>query len=306
MWTASWRFGIYGALIDSAGAATFSLRYRWTGREYDQETGFCYFRARYYDPAAQRFVQEDPIGFGGGPNLYAYGDGNPTNGRDAAGLRFSWEKYAINFGPFAGLDHPDGSTSEWQWVSDGNGGGEWMPPGMSAEQQVTFQEGVVGMGKVVADNTVYVVTIATPGGGTVTVETSSEEVAMGVVLGNLGPRNEADYGRSVLENAGWAFVPIEAWRYSKDWVGNQPENITFMSQDNKGGWGTWSLDLRKVSDEFKWNSKTWDMPAGVGYYTGTFMSIFYPYTNAQGWVFYNSGYGYFRAIPIEGPHWYAM
>lgn len=89
-WVASWRYGIYGAVIDSAGAATLALRYRWTGREYDVETGLYYFRARYYDPAAQRFVQEDPIGFAGGPNLYAYGDGNPTNGRDPSGLRFGF------------------------------------------------------------------------------------------------------------------------------------------------------------------------------------------------------------------------
>jgi RHS repeat-associated protein len=86
-WMASWRYGIYGAVIDSAGSAPVAVRFRWTGREYDVESGFYYFRARYYDPAAQRFVQEDPIGFAGGANLYAYSDGNPTNTRDPSGLR---------------------------------------------------------------------------------------------------------------------------------------------------------------------------------------------------------------------------
>ena len=85
-WLASWRYTIYGAVIDSAGVAPFALRYRWTGREYDAETGFYYFRSRYYDPGGQRFIQEDPIGYAGGLNLYAYGDGNPTNGRDPDGL----------------------------------------------------------------------------------------------------------------------------------------------------------------------------------------------------------------------------
>ena len=62
------------------------LRYRWTGREYDKETGFYYFRARYYDPGAKRFIQEDPIGYGGGANLYAYVDGQPLEARDPSGM----------------------------------------------------------------------------------------------------------------------------------------------------------------------------------------------------------------------------
>jgi hypothetical protein len=43
-------------------------------------------RARYYDLASQRFAQEDPIGYAGGLNLYAYGSGNPTTGRDLSGM----------------------------------------------------------------------------------------------------------------------------------------------------------------------------------------------------------------------------
>jgi RHS repeat-associated protein len=77
-WIASWRYGIYGAMIDSTNSAPFSLRYRWTGREYDIETGLYFFRARYYDTASQRFTQEDPIGYAGGENLYAYAGGKPT------------------------------------------------------------------------------------------------------------------------------------------------------------------------------------------------------------------------------------
>jgi RHS repeat-associated protein len=57
-------------------------------REYDPETGFYHVRARYHDPASQRFIQEDPSG---GGNPYAYGDGNPTNGRDVNGLSKNYE-----------------------------------------------------------------------------------------------------------------------------------------------------------------------------------------------------------------------
>jgi RHS repeat-associated protein len=85
-WYASYRYRAYGALLDSAGSVPFRLRYRWIGREFDEETGLYYVRARYYDPNSQRFTQEDPIGFAGGSNVYAYGDGNPTNGRDLDGM----------------------------------------------------------------------------------------------------------------------------------------------------------------------------------------------------------------------------
>jgi RHS repeat-associated protein len=55
--------------------------------------GFCqnqaasYYRARYYDALAGRFVSEDPIGFAGsGPNFYAYVENDPANHRDPFGL----------------------------------------------------------------------------------------------------------------------------------------------------------------------------------------------------------------------------
>ena len=37
-----------------------------------------YCRARYYEPVLGRFISEDPIGFRGGLNLYAYVSNNPT------------------------------------------------------------------------------------------------------------------------------------------------------------------------------------------------------------------------------------
>ena len=39
--------------------------------ESDIETDLYYYRARYYDPAAGRFLSEDPVEFQGGINFYA-------------------------------------------------------------------------------------------------------------------------------------------------------------------------------------------------------------------------------------------
>jgi len=43
------------------------------------------YRARYYSPTLQRFISEDPSGFRGGINRYAYANNGPTNFRDPGG-----------------------------------------------------------------------------------------------------------------------------------------------------------------------------------------------------------------------------
>jgi RHS repeat-associated protein len=45
-----------------------------------------YYRARYYDPSAGRFISEDPIGFDGGENFYAYTSNSPVDLKDPFGL----------------------------------------------------------------------------------------------------------------------------------------------------------------------------------------------------------------------------
>lgn len=95
-WARSLRYGPYGVVVkdtSASGAPAWELRYRWTGREYDAETGWYYFRTRYYDPGVRRFVQEDAIGYAGGTNVYAYGEGSPLAGRDPDGLRMNWIWY---------------------------------------------------------------------------------------------------------------------------------------------------------------------------------------------------------------------
>ncbi len=71
--------------------------YSYTGREYDIETGLYFYRARYYDANAGRFLSEDPIGFGGGnANFYIYGLVNPLTYIDPFGLAY----FALRpFGP---------------------------------------------------------------------------------------------------------------------------------------------------------------------------------------------------------------
>ncbi|GIH02808.1 hypothetical protein Rhe02_08750 [Rhizocola hellebori] len=66
----------FGA-TETSGAADDNP-FQYTGRENDG-TGLSYHRARYYHPGLQRFISQDPLGYAGGANLYAYTANNPTN-----------------------------------------------------------------------------------------------------------------------------------------------------------------------------------------------------------------------------------
>ena len=62
-------------------------RYRYTGKERDEETGLGYHRARYYACWLGRWTAADPIGVGDGLNLYEYTSNNPINYVDYSGLQ---------------------------------------------------------------------------------------------------------------------------------------------------------------------------------------------------------------------------
>ncbi len=74
----------FGAFTTTGATTSNSLAF--TGREADG-TGLLYYRARYYDARLQRFLAEDPIGFGGGDqSLYSYVRNMPTMATDPLGL----------------------------------------------------------------------------------------------------------------------------------------------------------------------------------------------------------------------------
>jgi RHS repeat-associated protein len=61
-------------------------RYRYTGKERDEESGFYYHGARYYAPWLGRWTSSDPLGIGDGPNTYQYSRANPVVVFDPTGL----------------------------------------------------------------------------------------------------------------------------------------------------------------------------------------------------------------------------
>ena len=64
-------------------------RYRFTGKERDEESGPYYPGARYYAPWLARWTAADPAGMVDGPNLYEYVRGNPVKLVDPDGMESS-------------------------------------------------------------------------------------------------------------------------------------------------------------------------------------------------------------------------
>ena len=60
-----------------------------SGYYLDRETGLYLCQHRFYDPANGRWLNRDPIGYGGGTNLYGYCAGGPIGTADYSGLDIS-------------------------------------------------------------------------------------------------------------------------------------------------------------------------------------------------------------------------
>jgi RHS repeat-associated protein len=75
----TYTYDSFGNLTASTGSLVNPFRY--TAREFDAETSLYYYRARYYDPAAGRFLGQDQIGFLAEQNFYVYAIDSPLNWR---------------------------------------------------------------------------------------------------------------------------------------------------------------------------------------------------------------------------------
>jgi len=68
-------------------SSSYDWLYLHQGGRYDEVSGLYSFRHRDFSPSLMRWMQSDPIGFGGGDaNLYRYVSNGPTNATDPSGL----------------------------------------------------------------------------------------------------------------------------------------------------------------------------------------------------------------------------
>ena len=72
-------------------------RYRYTGRERDEETGFYYHETRYYASWLGHWTSADRAGLVDGPNLYVYSGSNPVSRSDTRGTQAtSFQQWATS------------------------------------------------------------------------------------------------------------------------------------------------------------------------------------------------------------------
>ena len=79
-------YGTTAYQVGRSEAEVSLKRYRYTGKERDEETGFSYHGARYYIPWLGRWLSTDPNELSDSINLYPYVSGQPTIHIDANGL----------------------------------------------------------------------------------------------------------------------------------------------------------------------------------------------------------------------------
>jgi RHS repeat-associated protein len=100
-------YGPYGEPQTWSGS-----RIRYTGQLVIPEAQLYYYKARMYDPVMGRFLQTDPIGYGDGPNIYAYVGGDPVNFSDPTGNGRFWDWFLGLFGSSAPGENPGGCPND--------------------------------------------------------------------------------------------------------------------------------------------------------------------------------------------------
>jgi RHS repeat-associated protein len=113
------------------GIKAAAKRYRYSGKERDEETGFAYHEARYYAGCLGRWVSCDPIGVKDGVNLYLYARSNPI-------CLFDKDGRQATTGPvYEGLK----STPEFQTLQTSVGAlKDPSPPPMTPSEKMSDQD----------------------------------------------------------------------------------------------------------------------------------------------------------------------
>jgi len=101
-------------------------KFQYTGQAYLPTLGLYYYKARIYSSRLGRFMQTDPIGYGGGMNWYNYVGSDPVNWLDPMGMvkcADNTEEGEDGCSEHGGLKNPAGIGNDGDININGGGGG---------------------------------------------------------------------------------------------------------------------------------------------------------------------------------------
>ena len=81
-----YEYGPYGSRVNTPAQDEYEQPFRFSTKQWDDETGLGYWGYRYYSPVLGRWISRDPIEERGGRHLYAYARNAVPNIVDAHGL----------------------------------------------------------------------------------------------------------------------------------------------------------------------------------------------------------------------------
>jgi RHS repeat-associated protein len=90
---ATYAYTPYGQ--DYASPGTTGTTHRFTGHDWNPQSGLYFAPHRFYNPQLARWMSRDPLGMVDGPNVYAYVLGNPVSHFDPMGLKCEAEWAAV-------------------------------------------------------------------------------------------------------------------------------------------------------------------------------------------------------------------
>jgi len=114
---ASYAYDPYGNLLSSAGTLAAANTYRFSSREYVPSSGLYVYLYRFYNPATQRWLSQDPMGEGAGVNLYNYVANTPVNRLDLLGL--SWWSPIVSWWNILFPNPSQAGSEEAYWANMG-------------------------------------------------------------------------------------------------------------------------------------------------------------------------------------------
>ncbi len=208
----------FGRLLGRWGPMAEVNRYQFSSKETDRLTGLSYYGYRFYDPTLQRWLNQDPLGEGGGINLYGFVGNSPLNAVDPLGLQIG-----AGYGTMPLPHFPENNEPPPTWVT-------LMPiAGSGAQASYDFKQGNWGWGTF---------NLALAASDIVPVRSATTGLAKGGWKSGSHTWNATRkwLNKCWREFKGqemhhWA-IPREGWGANiPEWLKNQPWNLTGMPNE---------------------------------------------------------------------------